>query len=188
MIATEMTAAGGYSNEQIKRREAQIEKVSSEYGFHSIHRLRFEAAKLDTLPVASVVQKIASIITSVGPSVLYLPFPGDIHTDHQVVFQSAASCTKSFRHKSVRQVLCYEVLSETDFAMIPGHSPFHPNLFVDISAHLEKKIEIMQHYEGEMGTFPHPRSAEAIRALARLRGAVAGAQAAEAFMLLKEIR
>jgi hypothetical protein len=38
-----------------------------------------------------------------------------------------------------------------------------------------------------MGTFPFPRSEENIRALAMYRGATAGVEAAEAFVLLKEV-
>jgi hypothetical protein len=58
---------------------------------------------------------------------------------------------------------------------------------MDISPFLENKIDIMKLYSGEMGTFPFPRSEEAIRALASLRGAASGFKAAEAFILLKEI-
>jgi hypothetical protein len=57
---------------------------------------------------------------------------------------------------------------------------------VDISEFLERKIEIMAMYRSEMSEFPFPRSIEAIRALATLRGATAGFRAAEAFQLLRE--
>jgi hypothetical protein len=39
-----------------------------------------------------------------------------------------------------------------------------------------------------MGDFPFPRSEECVRAQAVLRGSQAGVHAAEAFMVLKEIR
>jgi hypothetical protein len=44
----------------------------------------------------------------------------------------------------------------------------------------------MDIYSSEMGNFPFPRSHEAIQALARIRGAVSGFKAAEAFELLRE--
>ncbi|MDF2684612.1 MAG: GlcNAc-PI de-N-acetylase, partial [Brevibacillus sp.] len=52
---------------------------------------------------------------------------------------------------------------------------------------LEQKLEIMRVFDSEMGEFPFPRSEEAIRALATLRGSASGSKAAEAFMLLKEV-
>jgi hypothetical protein len=52
---------------------------------------------------------------------------------------------------------------------------------------LERKIEIMKIYACEMGCFPFPRSETALRALAAVRGMTAGYEAAEAFMLLREL-
>jgi LmbE family N-acetylglucosaminyl deacetylase len=69
----------------------------------------------------------------------------------------------------------------------PEGKPFQPNFFVNISEYLEKKIEILNTYESEVGTFPFPRSEKSVRALASYRGATAGVEAAEAFMLLKEV-
>jgi hypothetical protein len=42
-------------------------------------------------------------------------------------------------------------------------------------------------FAGEMGKPPFPRSIESIRALACLRGIVAGTPAAEAFVVLRSI-
>ncbi len=81
----------------------------------------------------------------------------------------------------------YECLSETEFSPSLQTDSFIPNVFVDITDFLEEKIKIMKMYRGEMGTFPFPRSEENIRALAMYRGATAGVEAAEAFVLLKEV-
>jgi hypothetical protein len=45
----------------------------------------------------------------------------------------------------------------------------------------------MQIYDSELALHPFPRSYEAIKALATLRGTAAGFRYAEAFQLLKEI-
>jgi len=57
---------------------------------------------------------------------------------------------------------------------------------VDVAATLERKIEAMAAYAGEVRPFPHPRSPEALRALAAWRGASSGLRAAEAFALVRE--
>ena len=64
---------------------------------------------------------------------------------------------------------------------------FSPNVFVDISEFMEKKISILKLYTSEMGEFPFPRSIKAIKSLGHVRGVQAGCDSAEAFMLLKEI-
>lgn len=45
----------------------------------------------------------------------------------------------------------------------------------------------MSYFRSEVQEFPFPRSKGAIEALAKYRGVQAGCNAAEAFMLLKEI-
>ena len=79
-----------------------------------------------------------------------------------------------------------ETLSETDFAPSTKEDMFCPNVFVDISNFIEKKIQIMSLYKGELSKPPFPRSKENIRALAINRGATSGYKYAESFMLLKE--
>ena len=59
---------------------------------------------------------------------------------------------------------------------------FSPNLFVDISKFLERKIKLIQIYKSELG--PFPRSATAVRALAQFRGCNSGFEYAEGFQLL----
>ena len=68
------------------------------------------------------------------------------------------------------------------------HPAFRPNVFVDISATLETRVHAMALYESEARPFPHPRSAEALRAIARRWGSVVGVEAAEAFELVRAIR
>ena len=95
------------------------------------------------------------------------------------------ACSKWFRYPSVKRVLAYETLSETNFNLNPN-ATFNPNYFIDISEYLERKLEVLAIYRSELGVFPFPRSAEAIRALATYRGSSSGFVAAEAFQLLRE--
>jgi len=182
MIVTEV------GNDAMKlQRAGQIEQVRQAYGFTDIHALNFPTTCLDQLATGQLVGAIAKVVATVAPEVIYLPFVYDIHSDHRIVFEAAYSCTKVFRYPSVRRVLMMETMSETDFSpAIPGQG-FMPNVFVDIEDHLEKKLNIARIYENEMGEHPFPRSLEGQRALAVVRGAAAGCQYAEAFMLLKEI-
>lgn len=187
LIVTDMQTEHGFPEARVCRRQAEIEKVAAEFGFTGVHNLGLPPAKLDTLPKDNLVAAIGKVVKAVSPAIVYLPFRGDVHTDHAAVFDAAVACTKWFRYPSIRRVLCYETLSETEFGLNPEGARFTPNSFVDITPYLARKIEIAQMYEGETGEFPFPRSAQALRALAQLRGAACGCQAAESFMILKEI-
>lgn len=187
LIVTAMTEHGGFSPEAMVRRQTQIEAVHQAMGFTARHELGLPTAYLDTLPLADIVTGIGDVVREVQPDTLYLPYGGDVHSDHGVVFAAAKGCSKWFRYPSVKRVYCYETLSETDFALPPDGPGMPINRYVDIGQHLERKLELLSLYEGELGEFPFPRSPEAIRALAQVRGAAAGCAAAEAFQLLKEI-
>ncbi|MFA7239046.1 MAG: PIG-L family deacetylase [Sulfuricellaceae bacterium] len=187
LIVTDMRTEHGFSQEAVNRRQAEIQKVAASYIFSKVHNLELPPARLDTLAKGNLVDAIGRVIKEISPTVVYLPFRGDIHTDHAAVFDAVVSCTKWFRYPSIRRALCYETLSETDFGLNPEGAKFVPNSFVDITPYINQKIEIARLYESEMGEFPFPRSAEALRALAQVRGAACGCLAAESFMLLREI-
>jgi LmbE family N-acetylglucosaminyl deacetylase len=187
VICTRMTPEAGYSEARMLAREREIADVAAAYGFAGVHQAPFPAARLDVVPVAERVSWFSSVFRQVCPDVLFLPHPHDVHSDHAAVFDAASACTKAFRYPTLRKVHVYETLSETEFDIRPGNSPFNPNRFVDVSAYLERKIKIMELYAGEMAAPPFPRSGEAIRALATLRGLVASCLAAEAFMVMRDI-
>ena len=72
--------------------------------------------------------------------------------------------------------------STTDWDINPAGHPFTPNTFVEIGeAGLAGKLEALRAYRGVARPYPHPRSEEAIRGLAAVRGAQAGLVLAEAF-------
>jgi hypothetical protein len=59
---------------------------------------------------------------------------------------------------------------------------------VDVSATIDTKIEAMEIYEDEVRPWPHPRSLEALRTIARRWGSVCGLDYAEAFELVRSVR
>ena len=187
LIMTSMHESQGFSAERIASRQAEIAEVSQQYTFDGVHELKFPTTELDTCARNELVAEVAKVVESVKPTVMYLPYRKDIHSDHKVTFDVAAACTKSFRYPSIKSVRVYETLSETEQSLSPDDSTFKPNLFINVSDYLEKKIEIMRLYKGEMGEAPFPRSQEMIEALAKYRGCVIGSTAAEAFMSVREI-
>lgn len=185
LIVTSISVENGWDARKVKERDEEIQKITELFGFDEVYRLNFPPAKLDTIPMSDLVSKISEIFTSYEPEEVFVPHPSDIHTDHRVVFDAVASCTKWFRYPSVKRVLAYETISETDFNLAPSNI-FRPNIFVNIESFLGDKLKAMDIYSSEMKPFPFPRSKEAITAVASVRGASAGFKAAEAFELLRE--
>lgn len=170
--------------EQVRRELAEAHRI---LGITEVHFLDFPAPKLDTIPGYQLADAIHQVIQSFHPHLIYLPHRGDIHIDHQAVFQATLVAARPINQCSVRKLLCYETLSETEWAAPVGSDVFVPMVFVDITDYLELKLKAMSCYQAELKQAPHPRSLAAIEALARLRGTTVSLPAAEAFMVVREI-
>jgi len=188
LIATDIKESDGFKKEVVERRELEIGQVQNLYGFDSVHKLNLSTMRVDEYSMSDLVGKISKVINEVKPNIMYLPFNSDVHSDHRHIFDGAYSCTKSFRYPFIKKIYMIETLSETEFSPGTKEDSFIPNVFVDMSPFMNKKLEIMRVYRSELGQHPFPRSERNLKALATLRGATAGCEYAESFMLLKEIQ
>ena len=174
-------------NDFYTTREQEIEKVHDLYNFDTVTNLQLKTMQVDEYSMSALIGKISKIINEVKPNIIYLPFKGDVHSDHRKIFEASYSCTKSFRYPFIKKIYMIETLSETEFAPSTKEDSFIPNVFVDISEFMDKKIEILKVFESEIAEHPFPRSERNLKALATLRGATCGCEYAESFILLKEI-
>ena len=129
--------------------------------------------------------KIQSAIAETEPTVLLMPYP-DRHVDHRVIFESVmVSARPVGPGRSIAVLAAYETLSETHWNAPHIEPNFTPNWVVDVSAHIEKKMEALMCYESQVPPFPGPRSAEAVRALAMFRGTQAGFGYGEGLQIIR---
>lgn len=187
LIVTNISESQGFSSDRVLSRQHEIEKVSKSFGFTKTFKLDYPTMTLSSSSINEIVPKISAIFQEVLPEVVYTLNRSDAHSDHRYISDAVMACTKSFRYPFIKKVLMYECISETEFAPAFPEKMFIPNYFVDISEYMETKIEIMNVFESEMGVHPFPRNEKNIRALATFRGAVAGANYAEAFQVVKII-
>jgi hypothetical protein len=85
----------------------------------------------------------------------------------------------------VKNLLCFETPSSTEWRF---YNTFKPNYFYDIENDLEAKIKAFNYYApSESKSFPHPRNADGLRILAKMRGMQVGVEYAEAFEIIRSI-
>ena len=188
LIATDIKESEGFDKSLIKKRESEINAIEKLFNFNSVNKLGLSTTKVDEYSMSGLISKISSVVNRVKPNIIYLPFKGDVHSDHKYIFDAAYSCTKSFRYPFIKKIYMIETLSETELSLSTKEHSFIPNLFIDISEYMDKKIELMKIYASEIGKHPFPRSERNIKALATYRGAIANCEYAESFMLVKEIK
>lgn len=132
-------------------------------------------------------KSISEVISEVQPEVVFTPFLGDMHIDHREVTESVMVALRPIGNYSIREIYMYETLSETGWNIPTSERSFSPNVWVDISETIQDKIEAMKCYKSQLLEYPHPRSEEAILALAKYRGSTISVPYAESFMLIRKI-
>lgn len=171
-----------WPEETIKQFRIQAEEALNALGVTSSMFLDFPTVKLNAVPGKEINDKLAEFINGLDPQIIYVPFPGDLNSDHQIVARSTAIASRPTSKKR-RNLLYFETLSSTEWGGMFLQNNFRPNIYVDISSTIECKLEAASNYRLEIKEYPHPRSLEGIRALARIRGMEVGLEMAEAFML-----
>ena len=148
----------------------------------------FPDNRFDSVPLLEVVKAVEGWIEDFRPDVVYTHHPGDLNIDHSTTFRAVLTATRPMADSPVRDVYAFEVASATEWAFQAIAPPFQPNTFVDVTATIEQKVRALEKYESEVRSFPHPRSPEALRAVARRWGSVVGTQYAEAFQLIRSVQ
>lgn len=182
--------APDWSEESLKAKRKEAEDSSKFLGIKKVIFLDFPAVKLDTVPQKDINDKITKCILELKPEVLYIPHGGDLNKDHQIVFESALVASRAKPGSSIKKVISYETLSETEWGngkIKEKKDVFLPNVYINISGTLKDKLKAVECYKSELKEFPHPRSVKGIIVLSEKRGMESGLLNAEAFVLIKEI-
>jgi N-acetylglucosamine malate deacetylase 1 len=162
-------------------------KCCATLGIEPPEFLGFPDQRLDTFAQIDINKALEEQLQRRQPQVVYAHHAGDMNRDHQVLHECAMVACRPKPGAFVTRVLVYSVPSSSDWApQIPGRS-FVPNWFVDISATLTRKLAALEHYKSETPPFPHPRSLRAIETQARFWGSSVGVEAAEPFMLMRNV-
>ncbi|MEX0616411.1 MAG: PIG-L family deacetylase [Candidatus Woykebacteria bacterium] len=117
------------------------------------------------------------------PTMIAFPNFSDYNQDHKAVAKASfASCRPSPNNtKSVPKIVASYEHTTGGWGLEPSGQK---NLFIQLSAkNLKDKIQALKLYKSQVRKNPHPRSVEKIEALAKYRGALCGAESAEAFYL-----
>jgi LmbE family N-acetylglucosaminyl deacetylase len=168
-------------------RETAAQKAHSLLGFSSIKYLGFPDNRLDEVNLLDIVKSVERSLQAIMPNVIYTHHYGDLNIDHRIAHQAVMTACRPTPDSSVTEIYTFEIMSSTEWSSL-GHSPFLPAYYVNISEYLELKLDVLKAYELEMRDMPHSRSIEHLEALARHRGHSVGVNAAEAFMVMRNIR
>ena len=146
----------------------------------------FPDNQLDNFPLLKIIKKIEKILKTFKPEIVFTHFEDCLNIDHQTAFKATLTACRPLKKISVKKILSFEVLSSTEWTASKKKS-FHPNFYINIDNEIKKKIEALKFYKSELKKYPHSRSVEGIKTLAKFRGISSGNKYAEAFILVRNI-
>ena len=173
--------------EELKVRRQAAQKACDILGVDTISFNNFPDNRMDTVALLDVTKYVEKLIIEHQPDTVFTHHVGDVNIDHRRIHESVVTACRPQTGNLVKTLLSFEVPSSTEW-QLPGSAPiFTPNWYIDITDTLERKLAALSAYESELREWPHPRSLRGIECLAHWRGATVGVDAAEAFMLGRQI-
>lgn len=178
LVMTE-TYAPEWDVKEFDVRKKEVFKAARLLGIKQVFFGRFPTAKLNSVPVIELTNKIRGIIKKVKPEVVYLPPKEDLNLDHVIVCNAGVIASRS--EGSIKKIFSYEIPTAFCFENLGV------NYYVNISRFFKKKIQAMKIYKSEIRKYPHPRSVKGLTILGQARGLAICAKYAEAFMVIREV-
>lgn len=159
------------SENQRNRRFMEFEEASRVLGAKTARAYDFPDRQLPAHSV-EIMDIFGAMQDELEPDLVLIPWMEDSHQDHSAVAHAAI---RSFRRNET--LIQYEILRY-------GSHTFTPNLFVDITEHLETKLQALDCY-GSQKTRRAYFDRKSFTGLARTRGAQVGFEYAEGFVSYK---
>ena len=145
----------------------------------------FPDNRMDKVALLDVIKAVLDVGEKSRATTIYTHHIGDLNIDHEVVARAVLTAFRPLPGARIRRIYAGEVISSSEYSL--PDSRFHPNTYVPIGAYLDRKCDALMRYSSEIRKWPHPRSVEAVRHLAGLRGSECGEAAAEALLLMRQV-
>ncbi|WP_343564178.1 PIG-L deacetylase family protein [Kiloniella sp. b19] len=168
-------------------REEMAQKANRIVGSASIDFAGFPDNAMDSVPLLDITRHVESVVARYQPELIITHSSCDLNIDHQRTFRAVMTACRPQPGHCVKTILSAEIASATNWSAEASAHRFSPNLFVDITRQLDRKMEALKAYAVEMRDFPHTRSLEALEARTRVCGTDVGVKAAEAFTVVRQI-
>jgi len=175
----------GNFNEKIFELHNQAKKSGEIIGFKQIYFENLPDNEFDSVSLLKITKKIEEYINKIKPDIIYTHYENDLNIDHRLTFQGVITACRPCNNNCPKEIYCFETLSSTEWQL--QSKEFKPNVYINIENEIETKIQALRAYTSELRNYPHPRSEEGIKILAKYRGLECGKRYVEAFKLIRSI-
>lgn len=182
-----MRSRGKISASKLKRLRINAQNANKMVGIQKVHFEKLPDNQFDAVPLLKIVKIIEKYLDKYSPDIIFTHFAYDLNIDHRLTFQAVMTANRpqpGFKHADIYS---FQIPSATDFNEVNMVNMFVPNVYFDISQEIEQKLAALKFYKGEMKGYPHARSIEGVKIMAKYQGIKVGLKFAEAFQLIRKI-
>lgn len=194
-IATLILGEGISSRDDIrdiKKREKNIlelkgeaKKANTILGIREVFFHDFPDNRFDTVPFLDIVKVIEKIKNQVKPDIIFTHYEKDLNIDHQIIYKAVITATRPIKEETVKEIYSFEIPSSTEWSYPLS---FSPSMFYDISETIDVKLKALEKYKTELKKYPHPRSLEGVKLIAKNWGMKVGLEHAEAYKVVRILK
>jgi len=188
----------GMTSRNKKREDTEQEKLEELHndtlkaaeiiGFKDVFFSNFPDNRFDSVDLLDIIKEIEKYIVKINPDIIYTHHHGDLNIDHQKTFEAVLTACRPVGEYNIKEIYAFETPSSTEWNFSYGDNSFNPNVFVDITETIDKKLKAMGCYQSEIRDYPHPRSIEALKTISKKWGTVVGKEYVEAFELVRQVK
>lgn len=181
------TSRGAVNPQEIELLRNEMHQANALIGVSGVSQADFPDNAFDSVPLLEIVKRIEQEISEIKPEMIFTHHIGDMNIDHQITHKAVLTATRPMKNETVRAIYSMEIPSSTEWNSFNPGTAFIPNVFSDISETVDLKVRSMALYQSELRDYPHPRSLQHIKELAKVNGTKVGLEYSENFMLVRRI-
>ncbi|MHA1284346.1 MAG: PIG-L deacetylase family protein [Promethearchaeota archaeon] len=171
--------------EDLRRNSIKAQKF---LGIKNFFFENFPDNKFDTVPLLNIIKKVEEHINKIKPDIIFTHHHSDLNIDHRLTFEAVLTACRPQPNFINLDIYSFEIPSSTDWQIFTEEKIFKPNVFIDISDSIEKKMDALKFYKSEMREYPHSRSIKGIKLMAQDWGRKFGKKYIEAFELIRSVK
>jgi len=176
----------------VKKREKNILELKEEanranaiLGIKKVFFFDLPDNRFDAIPLLDVVKFIEKIKNQIKPEIIFTHYKNDLNIDHQITYKALITATRPLKEETVKEIYSFEIPSSTEWSYPLS---FSPDIFFNISETIDVKIKALGEYKTELMKYPHPRSLEGVRLIAKNWGMKVGLEYAEAYKVIRILK
>ena len=181
------TSRGKVGPQELDKLKEEMQKANKLIGIKKVYQADFPDNAFDSVSLLTIVKEIERVKNIVKPEIIFTHHIGDMNIDHQLTHKAVLTATRPMEDEVVKIIYSFEVPSSTEWNSFSKETVFTPNIFVDITNTIDKKVEAMGCYKSELREYPHPRSLQFIKESAKTNGIKVGLKYSENFMLIRSV-